>query len=62
VRTGEKKLESVVLDPERGYYFDSDMSNNAWYAERDAVAPWRWAERAFTRFAHLLHWQAGLGG
>jgi hypothetical protein len=38
------------------------MSNNAWYDERDAVAPWRWAERAFTRFAHVLHWQAGLGG
>jgi hypothetical protein len=62
VRSGPAKLASVVIDPERGYYFDTDMSNTAWYDERDAVAPWRWAERAFTRFAHVLHWQAGLGG
>jgi peptidase M1-like protein len=57
-----KKLKSVVLDPERGYQLDTDMSNNAWYDETEDVAPWRWAERAFTRYAHWLHWQAGLGG
>jgi hypothetical protein len=60
--TGDKKLASAVVDPERGYFLDLDMQNNAWFDEVDEVAPWRWAERAFSRYVHLLHWQAGIGG
>ncbi len=56
------KLESVVLDPERVLYLDSDMSNNQWYAEKKRIAPWRWGERVFTQYSHLLHWQADIGG
>jgi hypothetical protein len=58
----KRKLKSVVLDPERGYFLDLDMRDNSWFDEVDRVAPLRWAERAFTRYAHLLHWQGGLGG
>jgi hypothetical protein len=60
--TGESKVVSVQLDPKRGYQFDSDLSNNAWHDEVDQVAPWRWSERAFTRWANLLQWYGGLGG
>jgi hypothetical protein len=59
---GERKLSAVLLDPDRRYYLDADMSNNRWFAESDAVAPLRWTERAFQRFAQLLHWLAGIGG
>jgi hypothetical protein len=62
VHRGEAKLVSVLLDPERSYQLDSDLSNNRWYDATDDVAPLRWTERAFNRYLHLLHWQAGLGG
>lgn len=59
---GAEQLMSVALDPDRAYFLDGDMSNNRWYEERDSVAPLRWTERAFNRYLHLLHWQAGIGG
>ena len=58
----ESKLQSVVLDPERLYYLDTDMSDNQWYDEVDHVAPLRWAERVLTQYSHLLQWQSGIGG
>lgn len=59
---GEKKLVGVVLDPERLLYLDVDMTNNAWFDERDTRAPLRWSERVFQYWLQLLHWQAGIGG
>ena len=59
---GSEKIERVILDPQRRYYLDTDMSDNQWYSERDSVAPARWSERAFTQYAHLLHWFSSLGG
>jgi len=63
VRTeNAKKIESVVLDPDRAYYFDTNMSDNQWFAEGDEVAPLRWTERVLNQYGHLLHWYAGIGG
>jgi aminopeptidase N len=59
---GEQKLVAVLLDPDRTYFLDTDLSNNRWYDERDLIAPLRWSERVFNRYLHLLHWQAGIGG
>jgi hypothetical protein len=56
------KIKSVVLDPERLYYFDEDMSDNQWYAKGDKVAPLRWTERVLNQYGHLMHWYAGIGG
>jgi hypothetical protein len=56
------KLLSAVLDPERLYLVDMDMSNNQWFEQVDERAPWRWSERVLTQCAHLLHWYGGLGG
>lgn len=61
-RSGPHKLVAAIVDPARLYYLDGDMSNNQWFDVRDEVAPWRWTERAFQRFASFLHWQAGIGG
>lgn len=58
----DRRVEAVVLDPERRYYFDRDMSDNQWYAERETVAPLRFAERALVQYQHLLHWFASVGG
>jgi hypothetical protein len=59
---GARKLEAVLLDPDRSWYVDLDMSDNAWFDEVDRIAPVRWSERVFNRYLHLLHWQSGLGG
>jgi hypothetical protein len=59
---GTARIISVVVDPERLYYLDGDMSDNQWYAEADPVAPLRWSERVFTQTAHLLHWFSAVGG
>ena len=56
------KLSSVVLDPDRQYYLDRDLSNNRWYDEVDEEAPLRWAERVLSQLTHTLHWYAGIGG
>jgi hypothetical protein len=57
-----KKLVSAVLDPERVYDFDKDLSNNQWFDAADERTPLRWAERAFEEYAQLLHWFGGVGG
>ena len=59
---GPSEIERVLLDPERRYYLDGNMSDNQWYAETDEVVPARWGERAFTQYLHLLHWFSSLGG
>jgi hypothetical protein len=59
---GSRKIRSVVLDPERVYYFDEDMSDNQWYERGDVTAPVRWSERVLNQYGHLLHWYAGIGG
>jgi hypothetical protein len=61
-RSGPNKVVAALVDPERHYFLDRDMSNNQWFDALDEVAPWRWTERAFQRFASFLHWQAGIGG
>ncbi len=55
-------MVSVVLDPDRAYYFDKNMSDNQWYADGDEVAPLRWTERVLNQYGHLMHWYAGIGG
>jgi len=57
-----RKIESVVIDPERVYYVDANMSDNQWYDEVDKLTPWRWTERVATQYSHLLHWFARIGG
>ncbi len=58
----EHKLTAVVIDPDRKYYFDTNMSDNQWFAEGDQVAPLRWTEKVLNQYGHLLHWYAGIGG
>ena len=58
----ESKLVSAVIDPERRYFLDRDMSNDRWFDETDRVAPWRWAERVFSQYQRYLFWISGLGG
>ncbi|MEX1025450.1 MAG: hypothetical protein WD226_10280 [Planctomycetota bacterium] len=66
--SGTRKLVAAVVDPrnpddpERGYWLDTDHSNNEWHDERDRVAPLRWGERVLTSFQHSLWWYVGLGG
>jgi hypothetical protein len=60
--TSPDRVKAVVLDPDRLYYFDTDMSDNQWYAEGDQVAPLRWTEKVLNQYGHLLHWYAGIGG
>ena len=55
-------LRSVQVDPDAGYFLETDRSNNGWFSDSDGVAPLRWAERVFTQVSHRLHWQKGLGG
>ncbi len=61
-RVGAKKCVSAAIDPERAYYLDRNLSDNQWFLKKDVVAPWRWAERAFSRASQWLHFQGGLGG
>lgn len=58
----KQKIKSVVLDPDRAYFFDRNMSDNQWYAVGDKVAPLRWTERVLNQYGHLMHWYAGIGG
>jgi hypothetical protein len=58
----DSKIVSAVLDPERVYYLDLDMSNNQWHEATSVATPVRWSERVWTQYAHLLHWLGGLGG
>ena len=59
---GERKLVSVELDPEQGYYIDGDRSNDAWFDETDALVGWRWGERALAEYQRTLFWIGGIGG
>jgi hypothetical protein len=61
-RTSEQKLVSAVVDPDRAYFIDTDMSNNGWYDEVDQLAPWRWGERVLAGYQRYFHWIAGIGG
>jgi len=58
----EVKLEAAVLDPDRRYWLDADMSDNQWYAARDCRTPVRWSERTFAQLARYLQWFARFGG
>jgi len=61
-RSSPKPCVSAAVDPDRGYFLDRNLRDNQWFAQRDEVAPWRWSERAFSRTAHWLFFQSGLGG
>lgn len=56
------RIASAVLDPERRYDLDRDLSDNEWHAESPEWAPTRYGERAFSHWAQRLHWYLGLGG
>ena len=57
-----EKIRAVVIDPERLYFLDRDMSDNQWFAEVDASTPWRWGERVLTQYSQLFGWYASIGG
>ncbi len=57
-----KRLVSAVIDPERRYSFDLDLSDNQWHDAVDRVTPLRWSERVFEQYASLMHWWGGIGG
>ena len=61
-RTGEKKVVSVRIDPDNDYFIDADRSNDAWFDDRDELAPLRWSERVFSQVGHYLHWMSAIGG
>lgn len=56
------KVVSAQIDPDRGYYLDTDMSDNQWFADSDARVPMRWTERVFSQLSRQFQWQKGLGG
>lgn len=60
--TSDSKIIAAVIDPERVYFLDTDMSNNQWYARTDATPPLRWSERVLAQYTQMLHWFGGLGG
>ncbi len=62
IEPGPAKVTRVLIDPQRRYYLDTNMSDNQWYPKKDLIAPLRWSERAFTQYVHLLHWFSSLGG
>jgi len=62
IEPGAEKVRQVLLDPERVYFIDTNMTDNQWYDRPDKVAPLRWSERAWTQYTHLLHWYSTLGG
>ena len=55
-------IQAVLLDPERLIYLDQNMFDNQWYAETSSSRGFRWSERAFTQYQHLLHFLSNLGG
>jgi hypothetical protein len=58
----DQKLRSAVIDPQRAYYIDRDLSNDRWFDESDRLTPWRWSERVLAQYQHYLHFIQGLGG
>ncbi len=61
-RSGANKLVSAVVDPQRSYFLDTDMSNNRWVAATEGLTPWRWGERVLSQYQRFFHWIGGLGG
>lgn len=59
---GERTIHSVIIDPERKYHIDKDLSNNRWYAKKDRLAPWRWTERSITWHSRILQWLSRIAG
>ncbi|QDV05047.1 hypothetical protein Poly30_05420 [Planctomycetes bacterium Poly30] len=57
-----RKIESVIIDPDRKWFMDRNMSDNQWFAEPDQLAAARWGERALTRASGLLQWFMSIGG
>ena len=59
---GQEKVASVVIDPERLWFLDKNMSNNQWFMEKDELAGARWGERAAARASSMLQWFMAVGG
>ena len=52
----------MILDPERMYYVDLDMSDNQWFRETNPLPALRWGTSVLNQVQHLLHWYGGIGG
>ncbi len=61
---GTPKIASVIVDPDRQWWIDEDMSNNQWYDQKSGehLAPLRWTERVLSQYSHLLEFFASTGG
>ncbi len=57
-----RKIESVIIDPDRLWFMDRNMSDNQWFDKPDQLAAKRWGERALTRTSGLLQWFMSIGG
>ncbi len=57
-----RRVDAVILDPERRYYIDLDMSNNQWVRETSTLPALRWSASVLNQVQHLLHWYGGIGG
>ncbi|MEZ6016036.1 MAG: M1 family metallopeptidase [Planctomycetota bacterium] len=62
ISPGAPKISAVVIDPDRGWYLDTDMRNNQWFAKPDRLAPLRYGERALAGATHTLQWFMSIGG
>ncbi|MBL4770100.1 MAG: M1 family metallopeptidase [Planctomycetes bacterium] len=62
IEPGLAEIDAVILDPDRGYFLDMDMSDNQWFRSHKSSRSARWSERAFTQYSHLLHFFSTLGG
>jgi len=62
IEPGSAEIDAVILDPDRGYFLDMDMSDNQWFRSHESSRSARWSERAFTQYSHLLHFFSTLGG
>lgn len=66
IEASTSRIQAVIVDPERRWWIDTNMSNNQWFhsndEERGLLAPLRWAERVATQYGHLLHGYAAVGG
>ena len=58
----DKKVDSVVLDPDSNCWIDTDMSDNQWHAKKDEVTALRWSERVLSQWEHMLLWYMSVGG
>jgi len=59
---GQEKVASVVIDPDRLWFLDKNMSDNQWFADKDELAGARWGERAAARASSMLQWFMAVGG